>query len=94
MKTFKTISVEGNTHTVDIDGEVRTVAIPADADPAVAIPAALAEAAEQRPPTYRERRLAEYPPYGEQLDMIAKDPEAWRKMIAAIKARHPKPAAD
>jgi len=89
---MRTLSVEGNTHTVDIDGTIHTVAIPEGADPKVAIPAALKEAAEVRPPTYRERRLAEYPPIREQLDMLAKDPESWRKTIAAIKARHPKVA--
>lgn len=92
MKTFKTLSVEGNTHTVDVDGEVKAVAIPEGADPKVAIPAALAEADEVREPTYIERRLAEYPTIREQLDMMFKDPAAWRKTIAAIKARHPKVA--
>lgn len=89
---MKILNIDGTTYTVDIGGNIDTVAIPEGADPKFAIPAALAEAAEERAPTYRERRLAEYPPIREQLDMIAKDPEGWRRMIADIKARHPKTA--
>lgn len=91
MINFKVLKIEGNTFTVDVGGAIEVVAVRDDDDPYVAIPAALAEAAEERPPTYRERRLAEYPPIREQLDMMAKDPEGWRRMIADIKARHPKP---
>ncbi len=85
------LKVEGTTYTVEIDGVIEPVAVRAGDDPAVAIPAALKEAAEERPPTYIERRLAEYPPIREQLDMLFKDPEAWRQTIAGIKARHPRP---
>ncbi len=91
---MKILSIEGTTYTVEIDGVVRRSAIREGEDPYTAIPAALAEATAEREPTYVERRLTEYPPFGEQLDMMAKDPEGWRRMIADIKARHPKPAAD
>jgi hypothetical protein len=40
--------------------------------------------------SYIEKRLQEYPPIQDQLDMIYHDIEAWRTKIAAIKLRHPK----
>lgn len=45
------------------------------------------------PPTYAELRSYEYPPVHEQLDMIYHDPDAWRELIASIKAKYPKPDA-
>lgn len=41
-------------------------------------------------PTYAEKRLQEYPPIQEQLDMIYHDIDAWRAQIAAIKEKHPR----
>lgn len=41
--------------------------------------------------TYVEKRVAEYPPLGEQFDMIYWDMDAWRATISAIKAKYPKP---
>jgi len=84
------LATDGTTYTVEIDGAIHTVAIPHGEDPYEAIPAILAEAAEEREPGYRERRAAEYPPIREQLDMIFHDIEGWRKTIADIKARHPR----
>ncbi len=40
--------------------------------------------------TYADKRLQEYPPIQDQLDMIYHDIDAWREKIAAIKLRHPK----
>lgn len=40
--------------------------------------------------TYRERRAAAYLPIAEQLDLMFKDPDAWRAHVAAVKAEHPK----
>lgn len=40
--------------------------------------------------TYIEKRLQEYPPIQEQLDMIYHDIDAWREKIAFIKAKYPK----
>ena len=40
--------------------------------------------------SYIEKRLQEYPPIQDQLDMIFHDIDAWRSKIAAIKLRHPK----
>ena len=51
-------------------------------------------APEQPEPTYVEKRLAEYPPISEQLDMIYWDKvnntNLWRSKIAEIKAKYPK----
>lgn len=45
-------------------------------------------------PTYKEKRAAEYPPIGEQLDMIYWDKvngtRLWEEKIAEIKAKYPK----
>ena len=45
-------------------------------------------------PSYAEKRLAEYPPIGEQLDMIYWDKvnntNLWQAKIAEIKAKYPK----
>ena len=45
-------------------------------------------------PTYAEKRLAEYPSIGAQLDMIYWDKvnstNLWQEKIAAIKAKYPK----
>ena len=51
--------------------------------------------APQKPePTYAEKRLAEYPSYGEQLDMIYWDKvngtSLWQDKIAEIKNKYPK----
>lgn len=43
-----------------------------------------------RPLSYAEKRLNEYPEFGEQLDMIFHDFEAWKTKIAEIKAKYPK----
>ena len=44
--------------------------------------------------TYIEKRLAEYPPVGDQLDMIYWDQingtTTWKDMITAIKSKHNK----
>jgi len=45
---------------------------------------------DQPEPSYREKRLQDYPTVAEQLDMIYHDLDGWRERIAAIKARHPK----
>ena len=46
-------------------------------------------------PTYIEKRLAEYPSVGDQLDMIYWDQinntNIWQTTISAIKAKYPKP---
>ena len=45
-------------------------------------------------PTYAEKRLAEYPPIGDQLDMIYWDKvnntNLWQEKITEIKAKYPK----
>ena len=45
-------------------------------------------------PTYSEKRLAEYPSFGDQLDMIYWDKvngtNLWQSKIAEIKAKYPK----
>ena len=45
-------------------------------------------------PTYTEKRVAEYPPIAEQLDMIywdkVNDTNLWIEKIAKIKAKYPK----
>lgn len=45
-------------------------------------------------PTYTEKRLAEYPTIGDQLDMIYWDrvngTNLWQEKIAEIKAKYPK----
>lgn len=50
----------------------------------------------QPEPTYAEKRLAEYPPISEQLDMIYWDKvngtNLWQEKIAEIKAKYPKEA--
>ena len=51
--------------------------------------------APQKPePTYAERRLAEYPSFGEQLDMIYWDKingtTLWQDKITEIKTKYPK----
>lgn len=51
--------------------------------------------APEKPETsYAEKRLAEYPPIGEQLDMIYWDKingtNLWQDMITAIKNKYPK----
>lgn len=53
---------------------------------------ALAELVAQRSasPSYAEKRVQEYPPIQDQLDMIFHDIDAWRTRISAIKAKHPK----
>jgi len=47
-------------------------------------------------PTYADLRLAEYPPVGEQLDMIYHDQvdgtDTWLRTIAGIKEKYPKNA--
>ena len=51
-------------------------------------------APEKPEPTYAEKRLAEYPSIGDQLDMIYWDKvngtNLWQEKIAAIKAKYPK----
>lgn len=52
----------------------------------------LSGTAPQKPEAgYIDKRLAEYPPIGEQLDMIYHDYENWKSTIAQIKAKYPKP---
>ena len=51
--------------------------------------------APQKPePTYTEKRLSEYPSFGDQLDMIYWDKvnntNLWQEKIAEIKAKYPK----
>ena len=51
--------------------------------------------APQKPaPSYKEQRMAAYPPVGEQLDMIYWDKvngtNLWQEMIANIKTTYPK----
>ncbi len=41
-------------------------------------------------PGYIEKRLADYPPFGEQLDMIYHDMDNWRSVIKSIKEKYPK----
>jgi len=45
-------------------------------------------------PSYTEKRVAEYPSIGDQLDMLYWDKvnstETWRETIAKIKAKYPK----
>lgn len=41
--------------------------------------------------TYAEKRLLEYPPINEQLDMIYHDFDCWKAVIGEIKAKYPKP---
>ncbi len=41
-------------------------------------------------PTYIELRLKEYPPLGEQLDMIYHNLDDWKAKISEIKAKYPK----
>lgn len=53
----------------------------------------------QKPePTYAEKRAAEYPAIGDQLDMIYWDKvnntDHWQQTIAAVKEKYPKEAAD
>lgn len=45
---------------------------------------------------YRDKRRAEYPPIGDQLDALWKggvDAEAMKAAVAAVKAKYPKPGA-
>jgi hypothetical protein len=55
----------------------------------------VAAAEEAAATEYIELRLAEYPPLGEQFDMIYHDSENgttnWFDTLAAIKAKYPKP---
>ena len=48
----------------------------------------------QPEPTYQEKRMAEYPPTGEQLDMMYWDKvngtNVWQETITAIKNKYPK----
>ena len=39
---------------------------------------------------YREKRIDEYPPLNEQLDMIYHDFNGWKKLIKTIKEKYPK----
>lgn len=39
---------------------------------------------------YAEMRIAEYPPFSEQLDMIYHDIENWKYTIEKIKQKYPK----
>jgi len=39
---------------------------------------------------YKAKRAREYPPLEEQLDMIYKDIDSWKALIAGIKERNPK----
>ncbi len=51
-------------------------------------------APEEPEKTYAEKRLAEYPPIGDQLDMIywdtVNDTNLWQDKITEIKAKYPK----
>ena len=51
-------------------------------------------APEKPEPTYSEKRLSEYPSYGDQLDMIYWDmmngTNLWQEKISEIKAKYPK----
>jgi len=40
---------------------------------------------------YQRERQKEYPPIGEQLDMIYHDIDAWKAAINSIKEKYPKP---
>lgn len=55
------------------------------------------EAVPKYEPTYKEKRAAEYPSYGDQLDMIYWDKvnntNIWVDTISAIKAKYPKEEA-
>ena len=47
----------------------------------------------ERVVTYREQRIAEYPPLSDQIDAIMKggaDLEAMRQRVLAVKAKYPK----
>lgn len=41
-------------------------------------------------PTYVEKRLTEYPPLADQLDMIYHNFEDWKSTISKIKEKYPK----
>ncbi len=51
-------------------------------------------APEEPEPTYSEKRQAEYPPIGDQLDMIywdkVNDTNLWQEKITEIKTKYPK----
>ena len=42
---------------------------------------------------YQSPRKREYPPFGEQLDMIYHDIDAWKAKIKSIKDKYPKEAS-
>jgi hypothetical protein len=90
-------SPDNSVHFLDDDSFaylLPTGSVPISDAEAATIRAAI-QAAAQAARTYAEKRAAEYPPIGDQLDALWKGGDAQTEMLAkvmAVKTKYPKPA--